>query len=109
MTPPVTVHTPPLASTICVADGMVVPLAEAVEVREAEQVALVPPLAPVQLQFHGPEPLTDEAVPVVQRLVDGALLKLVPFDVPQAPLVDDDPDVVTLTALDTQELLPAAS
>ena len=33
----------------------------------AEQLAVVPPLVPVQVQFHGPEPVTVDAVPVLQR------------------------------------------
>jgi hypothetical protein len=52
---------------------------------DAVHCAAVPPLLPVQLQFHGPLPVTDEAVPVVQRLAVGLLLKLSPFDEPQAP------------------------
>src|ERR1700722_4159208 len=53
----------------------------------AEQLAVVPPLAPAQLHDHGPEPETDEAEPVVQRLVVGAVETVVPFADPQAPLV----------------------
>src|SRR5579863_1208079 len=52
----------------------------------AEQVAVVPPLAPPQLHDHGPAPLTVEAVPAVHRLAVGALLRLAPFEAPQAPL-----------------------
>ncbi len=47
--------------------------------------AVVPPLAPAQLQFHGPLPVTDEAVPAEQRPVVGALVSVWPFAVPQAP------------------------
>ena len=53
---------------------------------DAEQVALVPPLEPPQLHVHGPEPATDEAVPAVQRLVEGADETVVPFADPHAPL-----------------------
>ncbi len=38
-------------------------------VREAEQDAVVPPLLPVHDQLHGPEPETEDADPVVQRLI----------------------------------------
>jgi hypothetical protein len=33
-----------------------------------EQFAVVPPFVPEQLQFHGPEPLTAQAVPELHRL-----------------------------------------
>jgi hypothetical protein len=36
-------------------------------------------------QFHGPVPLTAEAVPVLQRLVVGFEATVAPFDEPQAP------------------------
>jgi hypothetical protein len=51
----------------------------------AAQEALVPPLEPVQFHDHGPEPVTDEAVPVEQRLVEGAALTATPFADPQVP------------------------
>ena len=54
--------------------------------RKAVQLALAPPLAPAQLHDHGPLPLTDEAVPVVHKLVVGTLLREAPFDKPHAPL-----------------------
>jgi hypothetical protein len=53
---------------------------------DAEQLALVPPLEPPQLHVHGPEPATDDDVPVEQRLVEGADDALVPFADPHAPL-----------------------
>jgi hypothetical protein len=53
---------------------------------KAEQLAVEPPLAPKQLQSHGPVPVTVEAVPVLQRLVVGALVKSALFDEPHAPL-----------------------
>jgi len=52
----------------------------------AEQVAVVPPSLPAQLHDHGPLPLTADAVPVLQRLAVGALLRLPPFEEPHAPL-----------------------
>ena len=51
----------------------------------AEQLALVPPLDPEQLQLHGPLPVTEDAVPTEQRLVDGADDTMVPFAEPQTP------------------------
>ena len=53
----------------------------------AEHGAVVPPLLPVQLQLHGPLPLTIEANPVLQRLVVGALLIATPFDEPHKSLM----------------------
>ena len=75
----------------CAAHRIVVPLrlstfGVAVGEAAAEHWALLPPLLPVQLHDHGPEPLTKEAVPALQRLVAGALLTVVPFAEPQAPL-----------------------
>jgi hypothetical protein len=53
---------------------------------DAEQVAVVPPLEPPQLQVHGPEPATDDAVPAEQRLVEGLDDAVVPFADPHTPL-----------------------
>jgi hypothetical protein len=53
---------------------------------EAEHCAVVPPLLPEQLHDHGPVPETPEAVPVLHKLAVGLLLRLSPFDDPQAPL-----------------------
>ena len=53
---------------------------------DAEQLALAPPLDPLQFHVHGPEPATDDAVPAVQRLVEGADDTVVPFADPHAPL-----------------------
>jgi len=63
--------------------GGVVPPAT---VADAEQLALVPPLEPPQLHVHGPEPTTDDDLPLEQRLVGGADDALVPFADPHAPL-----------------------
>ena len=62
--------------------------------RFAEQVAVVPPFDPAQLHDHGPLPLTDEAVPGLQRLLAGALEKVSPLELPQAPLAGDDPPLL---------------
>src|SRR5208283_4248623 len=54
--------------------------------RLAEQLAVDPPLDPAQDQFHGPVPVSAEAVPVLQRFELGAVVKPCPFDEPHAPL-----------------------
>ena len=71
--------------------GLIVPLgpAEGVTLQVwivAEQLAVVPPFEPAQLQVQGPEPLTELAVPVVQRSVVGALVRVVLLAGPQVPL-----------------------
>ena len=53
----------------------------------ALQAALVPPLVPPQLQFQGPEPLTELALPMLHKSVLGAVLKLLPFAPPQEALM----------------------
>ncbi len=53
--------------------------------RVAEHEAVAPPLLPAQFQLHGPAPLTADAVPTLQRLVVGALVRLAPFEEPHAP------------------------
>ena len=52
----------------------------------AVQLAVVPLLLPVQLQLHGPLPLTAEAVPAEHKPLAGALLAATPLAEPQAPL-----------------------
>jgi hypothetical protein len=52
----------------------------------AEQLAFVPPLVPLQVQFHWAVPVTVDAVPVVQRFVVGAVPCACPL-LPQAPLI----------------------
>jgi hypothetical protein len=47
---------------------------------------VVPPLELPQLHVHGPEPATDDDVPLEQRLVEGADDAFVPFADPHAPL-----------------------
>ncbi len=51
----------------------------------AEQLALVPPLDPVQLHVHGPAPITAVGVPALQRLAVGGEVKDPPLDEPHAP------------------------
>jgi len=73
----------------------------------AEHEALAPPLEPAQLQFHGPLPLTLEAEPALQRLVVGALVKVVPFADPQLPLTirGSDPTPTQLPFAHANQLL----
>ena len=54
----------------------------------AEHCALVPPFDPVQLHDHGPVPLMADAVPLLQRLVVGAVLTATLLALPQLPLVE---------------------
>jgi hypothetical protein len=49
--------------------------------------AVAPPFVPLQLQVHGPVPLTPEAPPAEHKLVVGAMLTGTPFAVPHEPLV----------------------
>jgi hypothetical protein len=46
----------------------------------------VPPLEPAHIQSHGPEPVTVEAFPALQRFVVGAVLTATPFAKPHMPL-----------------------
>lgn len=40
-----------------------------------EQLAVMPPFSPLQLQLHGPVPVSADAEPLLQRLAAGALMK----------------------------------
>jgi hypothetical protein len=51
----------------------------------AEHEAEVPPFVPSHVQAHGPEPVTAEAFPEVQKLVVGAAVSADALDVPHAP------------------------
>ena len=53
--------------------------------RVAAQPAVVPPLAPVQLQDQGPFPVTEVADPAPQRPAEGAVVNIPPLDDPQTP------------------------
>ncbi len=48
--------------------------------------AVVPPFVPTQVQFHGPVPVTAEAVPTEHSPVVGAEVYATPLAAPQAPL-----------------------
>ena len=74
---------------------------------DAEQLALVPPLEPPQLHVHGPEPATDDDVPVEQRLVDGAEDAVVPFADPHAPLAATAAAFTATVVLATEDVPPA--
>jgi hypothetical protein len=50
----------------------------------AEQLAVVPPSMPAQVQVHGPLPLTALGVPAVHRLV-GVRVRTAPLSLPQTP------------------------
>lgn len=52
----------------------------------AEHVPLVPPLLPLQVQFHGPAPVTADAAPDEHRLSVGATAAATAFAEPQTPL-----------------------
>ena len=56
-----------------------------VDVFAAEQLAVAPPFDPAHDQVQGPVPETEDAVPVVQNPVVGAVDTVVPLDEPQAP------------------------
>ena len=56
---------------------------------DAVQVAVAPPLEPPQLHVHGPEPTTDDAVPALQRFVEGEDDTVVPLAAPHTPLTGD--------------------
>jgi hypothetical protein len=49
-----------------------------------------PPPEPAQVHDHGPEPVTDDWVPALQRFVVGADENVPPFDEPQEPDVPQD-------------------
>ena len=76
---------------------------------EAEQLALVPPLLPWQLQDHGPAPLKIEgdALPTEQS-PDGGVVVTVPLDGPQTPFTGAA-GVVAETLEDCADALPTAS
>src|SRR6266436_4434541 len=67
------------------AGGTVVPLVDSFVATGAEHCAVVPPLEPAQLQFHGPLPVTAEAAPVLHRFVLGAVLTATPLAEPHWP------------------------
>lgn len=65
----------------------------------AEQLAVIPPFDPAQVQDHGPVPLTAEAEPEAQSFDDGSVRKLFPFTEPQAPFTSRFAEQLTVKAL----------
>ena len=66
------------------------------------------PLEPPQFHVHGPEPATDDDVPVEQRLVEGADDALVPLTDPHVPLTATGAAAFTATVVLATEDLPPA-
>jgi hypothetical protein len=58
----------------------------------AEQLAVLPPPVPAHVQFHGPAPVIDDAVPVAHSPVVGSEVVERPLAVPQAPFSIEFPD-----------------
>jgi hypothetical protein len=46
-------------------------------------------LAPPQLHVHGPDPATDDAMPALQRFVEGDDDTFVPLAAPHTPVTGD--------------------
>jgi hypothetical protein len=80
----------PVLGAVLTALPLAVPHEPFTAATEAEQLAVVPPLLPVQDQFHGPLPVTPEAVPTLQSPVVGALLTAVPLALPHEPFTADE-------------------
>ena len=53
----------------------------------AEQLVLVPPFVPLQLQLQGPEPDMDAELPYKQRFAVGVAVNPDPFALPHVPLI----------------------
>jgi hypothetical protein len=75
-------------------------------VTDAEQLAVVPPLEPPQFHVHGPEPATDDAVPVAQRLVEGLDDAVVPFAGPHTPLTGAGAALTATVVLAAEDVPP---
>ena len=82
------------------------PEPEPEEAVEAVQLAGVPPLEPLQLHVHGPEPATEEDVPTEQRFVEGADDDVAPFADPHAPLIGAGLAVTATVVLATGDVPP---
>lgn len=53
----------------------------------AEHSAVVPPFTPLQVQVHGPRPITSEIFPIAQKFVVGPDVTVgCPLKIPQVPL-----------------------
>ena len=66
----------------------------------------MPPLEPPQLHVHGPEPATDDDVPVEQRLAAGADNAVVPFADPHVPLTATVPAFTATIVLASADVPP---
>jgi hypothetical protein len=86
--------------------GVDPPPPPATDPADAVQVALTPPLEPLQLHVHGPEPVTEEAVPVAQRLTVGADDSVVPFAVPHTPPICVWPAFTATVVLTADDVPP---
>lgn len=75
----------PLAGAALVTIPFAGPHAPFTDTAGAEHAAFVPPPAPLQVQLHGPAPLTAVAVPVLHSPPDGAVAAGTPFAGPHAP------------------------
>jgi len=103
---PVTVETVPVVQSpvvglVLTALPLAVPHEPFTAATEAEQLAVVPPLLPAQDQFHGPLPVTPEAVPTLQSPVVGALLTAVPLAVPHEPFIAEEATGAEHLAIDS--------
>jgi hypothetical protein len=74
---------------------------------DAEQLALVPPLEPPHVHVHGPEPATDDDVPVAQRFVVGADDTCWPFADPQTPFTATGAALTATVVLAIGDIPPA--
>jgi hypothetical protein len=54
----------------------------------ALQVTVAPPALPAQVHVQGPDPFTEDAVPMSQRFVVGFEGIAVPFAEPQSPFIN---------------------
>jgi hypothetical protein len=63
------------APTVVLLAAPQAPLTTVVTLRVDMHCAVVPPFVPAQFQLNGPLPLTLDAVPLLQRLVAGTVLK----------------------------------
>ena len=74
----------------------------------AEQLAVLPPVLPLHIQFQRVEldSVTAEALPLAHRFVVGALRDSTPLEVPHRPLIGADDGVVTDKGLEKLLIKP---
>jgi hypothetical protein len=69
--------------------------------------AVPPPFAPTQLQFQGPVPVTDEALPAAQKFVAGIEETVLPLADPHEPTTGEEAEAtVTVTLCDVDPPAP---